>query len=545
MPVEHVVVLCLENRSFDHMLGFLDHPDPSFEGLRHGGPYGNPDAAKATVGPTPEAKRVLPFGPDHSHDAVMGQLARSGPPWNQLPTNQGFVSSYELKASGKAPSAYAGLLASVLAPVQARLRRKAAAASGRGPLVMLCQPPEQVPVLSTLALEFAVCDHWFASVPGETWPNRNYLHAATSNGEVNIETRPYTDPTIFELIERHGADWRIYHDDVPQVWAFQNLWDTPERHGNWFPMDRFAEHVKAGNLRPYTFIEPNHRPPVHTLDRLAAFGGDPGASNSQHPDNNRVANEAYDSFDPGTDTDFARGERLIASVYEALRANSELFATTMLVITYDEHGGFYDHVPPTARVPGQGTSSKRTGLAKVLHALWHRRAQAFDFTWLGVRVPAVVVSPLITRGTVDHTVYEHSSVPATLRALFAPDAEPLNERAARAATFQHLAGLATPRTDLPDLSAYATEPAGARPTRGIAPPAGDSPQPAEAETPEYYDEFLDQAEVVRKHLVDVTEPEAATLTPIESASDGGAISSAFDGAAHRHRHTPAASQEGP
>jgi phospholipase C len=407
---------------------------------------------------------------------------------------------------------------------------------------MRCQPPDQVPVLSTLALEFAVCDHWFASVPGETWPNRNFLHAATSDGEVNIEPRPYTDPTIFELIEGHGADWRIYHDGVPQVWAFERLWDTPARHANWFPMHRFAEHVQAGDLPRYTFIEPNHRPPPQTLDQLAATGGRPGSSNSQHPDNNRVTDDAYETFDADVDTDFARAERLVATVYEALRANSELFASTLLLLTYDEHGGFFDHVPPTQRVPGQG-ETRRSGLGRVLHALWHQRAQAFDFTWLGVRVPAVVVSPLVPRGVVDHTVYEHASVPATLRALFAPDAAPLTVRDGSAATFHHLASLTTPRTDLPDLSALCEEPA-ARPDPAAAGRAGAT-LPAEPALPRYYREFLEQAEAVRRHLVHVLEPEAANLTPIVSAHDGAAVSSAFDDAAHRHRGSTTSSPHEP
>jgi phospholipase C len=544
MAVEHVVVLCLENRSFDHLLGFLDHPDRTFKGLLRGGPYANP-YQKTMIPPTADAKRVLPFGPDHSHDAVMGQLAMSGPPWNRQPTNQGFVTSYELKASGQAPSMYAGALASSLQWLQARRRKRTATARGRGPLVMSCQSPARVPVLSTLALEFAVCDQWFSSVPGETWPNRNYLHAATSDGEVNIVTRPYTDRTIFELIEEHGADWRIYHDDVPQVWAFQKLWDSPARHGNWFPMKRFAEHVEAGNLRAYTFIEPNHRPPVHTLDKIQAFGGHPGSSNSQHPENNQVADDAYESFDPGIDTDFARAERLIASVYETLRANAELFATTMLVITYDEHGGFFDHVPPTHRVAGQGPARKRSRVARIQHALWHRRAEAFDFTRLGVRVPTVVISPLVPRGVVDHTIYEHSSVPATLRALFAPDAGPLNERAEQAATFHRLASLSTPRTDLPDLSALREEPAAPTPPAATQPVEPDAGLSKDAAGPEYYQDFLAQAEVVREHLIEVTEPEATNLTPIVSAHDGAAVATAFDDAAHRHRHAPASPSAGP
>src|SRR5260221_4354262 len=79
VPIEHVVVLCLANRSFDHMLGFLDHPDPSFDGLLRGGPYDNAGAdGRSRVRATPEAKKVLPYGPDYSHDAVMEQLTVKG-----------------------------------------------------------------------------------------------------------------------------------------------------------------------------------------------------------------------------------------------------------------------------------------------------------------------------------------------------------------------------------------------------------------------------------------------------------------------------------
>ncbi len=115
-----------------------------------------------------------------------------------------------------------------------------------GPLVMCCQPPENVPVLSTLAREFAVCTRWFCSVPGETWPNRNFMHAATSDGETNID------------------------DDTPQVWVFPQLWDTADRHAKWFPLDEFARHVEKGLLPAYSFLEPNHRPPLHTTTSTEA-----------------------------------------------------------------------------------------------------------------------------------------------------------------------------------------------------------------------------------------------------------------------------------
>jgi len=178
---------------------------------------------------------------------------------------------------------------------------------------------EHVPVLSTLAREFAVCQRWFCSVPGETWPNRNFLHAATSDGETNIDIRFYQDKTIFEQLEDHHQSWHIYHDDTPQVWAFNKLWDTPARHANWYPLARFFEHVADGALPSYAFLEPNHRPPLHTPDHDPRLGGTPDLSNSQHPGNNVVPNEQYDGYNEGTDTDFQRAEALIAPVYEALR----------------------------------------------------------------------------------------------------------------------------------------------------------------------------------------------------------------------------------
>jgi phospholipase C len=529
MQIDHVVVLMLENRSFDHMLGFLDHPDPAFDGLTRGGPYANPGwDGGPDVSPTPTAKAALPFGPDHAHDAVMEQLGLQGRGKRQA-TNQGFVTSYERKSRGLSQPVFGGVLGEVANWVRRFRPSTAATGKGRGPLAMLCQPPEHVPVLGRLALEFAVCDRWFCSVPGETWPNRNFVHAATSDGETQIEPRFYTDRTVFDLLERNGKSWHIYHDDTPQVWAFRELWDTPERHANWYRFVAFERHVAEGRLPAYSFIEPNHRPPLHTVDHV------PALSNSQHPENNLCADTDYDGLPDGGDNDFARAEALIATVYEALRADPAVFERTVLLITYDEHGGFYDHVPPPADVPAPGDPR---GLAtRLLRSLWHRNTSAFDFTVLGPRVPAVIVSPYIRPGTVDHQTHDHASVPATLRELFAPGAEPLTHRDGWSAPFHGVLNLDTPRADLPDLSAYAgvatPVPAEARagsPVLGAPPPA---------EMPAYYQDFVKQAERVHDHLVEVGEPEVKEAAPAGTATRAADVTSAFQWAAHRHRHPEA------
>jgi phospholipase C len=571
VSIDHVIVLVLENRSFDHVLGYLDHPNPDFDGLLDGGPHTNPgwDSGPA-VAASPDAKPVLPLDPDHSHDAVLEQLAVQGSGAHRQATNQGFVSSYERKCRGLAPASFGGLLG----PLLNWWTRRGAATStpsstpssstpsaGRGPLAMLCQPPQQVPVLATLAREFAVCTRWFSSVPGETWPNRNFLHAATSDGDTDIEPRFYTDRTIFELLEEHGRDWHVYHDDTPQLWAFPKLWDTPERHAKWFEFTAFAQHAADGTLPAYSFIEPNHRPPLHTLDHAPLVGA-PDVSDSQHPGNNLVTDDAYDAYDAFTadsGTDFARGEALIASVYESLRANPALFERSLLLITYDEHGGLYDHVPPPTGVPAPGDGR---GLgARLGEAILHRTAKSFDFTMLGVRVPAVVVSPYVAAGTVCTDVHDHASVPATLRAIFAPDAEPLTRRDAWATPFHGVLGLAGPRSgqELPDLSVHApavhasvTRTHAGQPARALAQlaglsataPPGSGSAPASVSdavpVPPHAKDFADQADRVWARLNKVGEPEMKLpIAPDGTAQRALQISEAFAVAAQRHRSAEA------
>jgi phospholipase C len=403
--IEHVVVVMMENRSFDHMFGFLPHPDPDFEGLIgkdmfNEFPVGTP--LRATSGGVP-----IDIDPDHSHAGAKEQIEGFG----SVPYNGGFVRNYEARRSGD------------------------------GPKVMQClDPPTACPVMSTLALEFAVCDAWFSSVPGETWPNRNFAHAATSDSSVNIEFGFFYDPTTFEQIAKAGGTWHVYFDGTPEVWCFRRLWRTrtiidfllrrPARIANFYDMPDFYGHVEKDCLPNYSFIEPKH-------NRFNERTND--STNSQHPGNN------CENID-----DFQAGEQLIKRIYQSLAAQPDLFARTLLVILYDEHGGFYDHVKPSGSVPPgdpvyRGLTRR---IGRFVRALvdWHKRAATtppFDFTTHGVRVPAVLVSPWIEPGTRVSKCFDHSSVPATLRDLFARGAQPLTDRDAQANTFHDVVD--TPR----------------------------------------------------------------------------------------------------
>jgi phospholipase C len=253
--------------------------------------------------------------------------------------------------------------------------------------------------------------------------------------------------------------WRIYHDGMAQAMAFSALWDG-DALDNWHTMDRFYEHVKNGNLPAYTFIEPCH-------------GG--SKSNSQHPGNNEHATGST----PETATDFQRSEILVRAIYDALAANRPLFDKTMLVITYDEHGGLFDHVaPPRAAAPGpikggNRTASRRSRSVRFIRWFVETQNTAFNFRCLGVRVPAVVVSPWIAAGPPDATQYDHTSIIATVRKLFAPGSDPLTARDRAANDLLHLVTAAPAvRATLPSLPPPWEPP--------VTPPAGTSVPPAAA-----------------------------------------------------------------
>jgi phospholipase C len=362
-PIEHVIVLVLENRSFDHMLGFF----PGVNGLK--GDEGNhtdpgvPGSPFIRVSRDAQYTGDLDVDPSHELTSVNEQLfgASSGPVAGGA-HNIGFVWNY------------------------AKQRNQTQAAVG--PHIMKCFDPARLPVLTMLAKEFAVCDRWYASVPAQTWPNRFFLHCATSGGFVDNQLRYYGMRTIYENITGVGLDWGIYFHDFPQSLALANLTNSVFA-GNFRFFSEFFRDLANGTLPHYCFLEPRY---FNFLSWMA---------NDQHPPH-----------------DVQLGEHLIADVYEQLRA-SRYWAKSLLVVLYDEHGGIYDHELPPATVNPDGKPSIDP---------------PFAFDRLGLRVPAVLVSPLIAPGTVDSTLYDHTSLLATVRELFnLPD--PLTKRDAQANTF--------------------------------------------------------------------------------------------------------------
>lgn len=398
-PPKHLIVLMMENRSFDHMLGALKAADPRIDGLN--GDESNPDPAgdPVTVQPLAAFQGQLTPDPDHSFPAVNLQIF-GGASLPSHPNMQGFVQSYSRER--------------ILTRNPALLQQANTLHSHN---VMYYFPVSKLPVLATLAKEFAVCDRWFSSVPGPSLPNHFFAHYGTSFGRVDM-TLPSGQTRIESIQERLVGGGRkakiYYYDQQSPSMGNRNLMQAhPEMFGTF---QQFLADAGNGSLPDYSFIEPNYND--HQTDTGSQIASD------EHPDHSVQA-----------------GELFIAEVYNAIK-RSPLWHDSLLVITYSTHGGLYDHLPPPAVVPDvYEADAVQTGVGV-----------PFRFDRLGVRVPAVIISPYIARGTVDHTVYEHASIPATASKLFLKGQQNVSPRERDAHTFDHVLTLAAPRTDTPDFN---------------------------------------------------------------------------------------------
>ena len=385
--LKHLVVLMMENRSFDHMLGSLKAFNSSIDGLT--GSESNPDTSGAVIKVQDRALYQSQLDPDPGHDFVdVDQQIFNG---GTTPAMQGFIASYFRKRQDVKQS------------------RK----------IMYYFRPEKLPVLTTLANEFALFNRWFSSIPGPTLCNRAFAHYGTSFGHVGMELfyANQSFKSIYERLVEAGRTAKLYYfDQKSSTMEIVNLLQNqPQLFGTYA---QFLADCEAGRLPDYSFVEPNYSD--HEGD-----GGELIASD-QHPDHH-----------------VREGERFIASIYNAIRLNPALWPTTALLITYDEHGGIYDHVPPPACTPDGFVAQPAATLT----------GKPFFFDRLGVRVPAVLVSPWIPKGTiVDGRVFEHASIPATATGWLLPNFDLSHQRSPRekvAETFLDLLTLPAMRTDCP------------------------------------------------------------------------------------------------
>lgn len=338
-PIKTIVVLVLENRSFDHMIGWMKKSiNPSINGVT--GRECNPVPINSTATTTESAQQLetdsicftddaqyVDPDPGHSFEDVELQVFGSNP----IPSMTGFVEQALSMSHNLSQTVMKGF------------------------------KPENVPIYSSLVSEFAVFDRWFSAIPGPTQPNRLFVYSATSHGSTSHVPKQlatgYPQKTIFDSLHENGIDFGIYYQNIPTTLFYRNLRKLKyifkfHQYGLKFKRD-----ARNGNLPNLTVIEPRY------FDII----GFP--ANDDHPSH-----------------DVANGQKLVKEVYETLRASPQ-WNQTLLVITYDEHGGFYDHVQtPFVGVPNPDGN---TGPAPSF----------FKFDRLGVRVPTIMVSPWIKKGT--------------------------------------------------------------------------------------------------------------------------------------------------
>jgi phospholipase C len=394
--INAVVVLMLENRPFDHIFGWAT------DSLKVNGLTGKEfnlvdlkNASSEKVFVNSKCPAINDCDPAHGTTAttfkMFGSMDDSGEA-----TNGGFV-AYESKSRDLN---YCDVMSGF--------------------------PPEKLPVINSLAAEFAVMDRFFAAHPGPTWPNRMFMLSGTSAGDTetsvwyhNIRGKLFPQKTIFDQLEVNGLTWRNYYNDTPWELFMEKIAHSPH---NLKSTEEFFVDAAAGKLPSFSWINPSSG-----IDVATGQG-----SNDQHPNHDINVGEAY-----------------IKDIYEALRASPQ-WNELLFVITYDEHGGFYDHVvPPSENIPPPNDGEPSYPLL------------GFKFDRLGVRVPTLLISPWIPKGTViseapeshkpaSNSEFDLTSIIASTRRLLGMPQTALTERDAWSATFDYAVDLLdAPRADCP------------------------------------------------------------------------------------------------
>jgi phospholipase C len=429
--MDHVVLVLFENRSFDNLLGHLYKPGEveTFEGVI-GRDLSNPipawadGAERGTVqygiatgmdSPNPDPGEEYP----HTNTQLFNVLDES----NRFRDATEMVSPYNAPSHGQQPT-MDGFVTDYISFLTVELGRQPVYDEYRQ--IMTGYTPEQVPVMSALARNFGVFDHWFSEVPSQTMPNRSFWTAATSSGLV--VNRPLTNfmrhnraETIFDRLEQLGRTWKVYVLE-PQPISLTGLIHMERLRDrfatNFVPFTEFERDTVEGNLPDFSLIEPN----------LLAGHCD------YHPAFGRALLSGVNLLVDAPSSILA-GEAFLGRIYDAIRAatspvGSNVF-NTVLFVGLDEPGGTYDHVPPgSVTPPNPGAPPGQLG---------------FSFDRSGYRVPAVIVSPWVEAGTVCTEEYRHTSMLATLREVW-DLGPPLTARDAAARSFHHVLRRDTPRT---------------------------------------------------------------------------------------------------
>ena len=364
--INHIIVLMLENRSFDHMLGYQKLRGRPVDGL-------SPDMYNSYKGKNFVVSHLsdtqFELDPCHSSQCVGRQMRNH---------NGGFIVDF------------------------ARAYPDAA----KPEEVLGYYDETDLPVYDFLTREFCVCDRWYSPAPAPTWPNRLYALTGSAGGDTDNRPVPlYNRRSFVRHLDAAHISWRWYSHDISTL----RLVDGKYRIGydaNFFYFDNrtifepvcFIDHARSGDLASVSWIDPN----------FVDFGTSKSYANDDHPP-----------------ADVKAGQALALKLYNALIA-SPAWEQTLLVITYDEHGGFYDHVTPES-APGDP-----------------------NFRTYGCRVPTLIVSPWVARGAISSQRFDHTSIIKTILLRFCrTSAGTIPDMGERVAAAMHLGEVLTETTARP------------------------------------------------------------------------------------------------
>ncbi len=322
--VEHVVILMMENHSFDDHFGRLGRGD----GLKVAA-----DGTPLNYNPAADGGYILSFPMPNTatpEDSKIGQNWNTSHLCWDHGTNMGF-------------------------------------ASNCGPASMGHFTPSQLPFYYSLASHFPIGDRYFSSVMAQTYPNRRFLIAATALGNIatdgtGISSMDAPNGTIFDRLNSYKITWKDYYPDLPTCALFVPEYTDNQHDGRLAPINDFLSDAAAGTLPQFSLVDP------------------------------------YTKYSE-EDGDISIGEAYAARIIDAV-LHSPKWARTVMFLVYDEHGGWYDHVPPQPAVRPDSVPPEIT--------VPPDQPGAYDYT--GFRVPCVVISPFAKRDFVSHVVHEHTSL---------------------------------------------------------------------------------------------------------------------------------------
>lgn len=344
--IKHIIIVMMENRSFDHMLGYRRLPPlnrKDVNGLstdrewitkhtNHDGDQSHAPFHSDNPYQLPEG-----FDPPHQREEITQQM---GPPQNGVFPMNGFVSSLPDNI-----------------PSNPKDRR----------LVMAYFGPKEVPITHFFAENFAICDNWFCSLPAGTQANRLMAMSGESRIDTNRVPLPKQD-LVYDWLNTHNVSWRVYHEGVP-FFALIPRWIpniiAQKNFRNFRHLATDLSNTPPSELPQVIFVEPTYGDCPHK-----------GANTDDHA--------------PAGVSD---GQDFLLQIYNAVKTSDKFWKNALLIITYDEHGGFFDHVSPPL-IPTNPPAN----------------ASYDRFESLGVRVPAHIISPYVRKSSVISNLFDHTSI---------------------------------------------------------------------------------------------------------------------------------------